>query len=162
MITDQEIDKGLFTLKIIWFAMMMSVVIYLLVGLYFESNLRSSMKKEALDIVRGVFYVIALITLIATRYVRRLFLSEKSHYQQSSQGIQHPAIRRYSMAMIVALAMSESIGVYGLVLFLLGKNRMDLFLLILVSVSAIFLYRPKRDEVISLTQGEGGKQGCIF
>jgi hypothetical protein len=31
---------------------------------------------------------------------------------------------------IASLAMSESIGIYGLVLFLLGKNSTDLYLLV--------------------------------
>jgi hypothetical protein len=152
MITDQELDKGFLTLQIIWFAMMLSVVIYFFVGLYFETNVHLPMKEEALDILRPFLYLIALITLVVTRYVRRLFLSAKGQYHQPlGQGFQHPAFRRYLIAMIVALGMSESIGVYGLVLFLLGKNRMDLYLLILVSAAAIFLYRPRRDEVIELT-----------
>jgi hypothetical protein len=40
--------------------------------------------------------------------------------------------------MIVSLAMTESVGIYGLVLFFLGKNTMDLYLLIAVSAVAMF------------------------
>jgi len=54
--------------------------------------------------------------------------------------------------MIVAWALSESIGVFGLVLFLLGKNPTDLYLLILISAVAMLIYRPRKDEVISLSQ----------
>ncbi|MGZ3569412.1 MAG: hypothetical protein ACXU9W_11555, partial [Thermodesulfobacteriota bacterium] len=42
--------------------------------------------------------------------------------------------------------------VFGLVLFLLGKNRMDLYLLILISAAALLIYRPRKDEVIGLSQ----------
>jgi len=55
--------------------------------------------------------------------------------------------------MVISLALSESIGIYGLVLFLLGKNTMDLYLFILVSAGAMIMYRPRKDELLSLAQG---------
>jgi hypothetical protein len=48
--------------------------------------------------------------------------------------------------------MSESIGVYGLILFLLGKNSTDLYLLILVSAAAMVMYRPRKEEMLNLVQ----------
>ncbi len=152
MITGQELNKGLLPLKIIWFAMLMSLVIYLFVGLYAGTHFSPLMKEDALGILRTLLYVVSLITLIATRYIRKLFLLEKGQYQQASQSLQHFALERYKIATIVALALSESIGIYGLVLFFLGKNHMDLYLLIAMSAVAMFLYRPKRDELFYLTQ----------
>lgn len=54
--------------------------------------------------------------------------------------------------MIVTLALSESIAIYGLVLFLIGKDPMDLYLLILISAAAMLIYRPKKEEVIHLSR----------
>jgi hypothetical protein len=54
--------------------------------------------------------------------------------------------------MILAWAMSESIGIFGLVLFLLAKNPTDLYLLILISAAAMLIYRPRKDDVIGLLQ----------
>jgi uncharacterized membrane protein YccC len=51
--------------------------------------------------------------------------------------------------MIVAWALLEGIGVFGLILFLLGKNPMDLYLLIMISAAAMLWYRPKKDELIN-------------
>jgi len=61
-------------------------------------------------------------------------------------------LQKYSAATIVALAMSESIGVYGLILFFLGKNSTDLYLLILISAAAMVIYRPRKDEMLNLVQ----------
>ncbi len=152
MIADQEIDKGLLNLKIIWFAMLMSLVIYLFVGLYAGARLGPSMKEDAIGILRTLLYIVSFVTLIATRYIRKLVLSRKSQYHPSSQTLQHPTLQSYTTATIAALAMSESIGIYGLVLFFLGKNSMDLYLLILISAAAIFMYRPRRDEVVTLAR----------
>ena len=154
MIADRDLKKGLLNLKITWFTMLISLVIYLVLGLYAGANLGPTMKGDVFGKVKAVFYIVSLITLIAARYLRRVLLSRKSQYQQSSLTAQHTALQTYCAATIVALGMSEAIGVYGLILFLLGKNPLDLYLLILISAGAIFMYRPRRDEVNKLA-GDG-------
>lgn len=164
MTSDQEIDKGLLNLKIIWFAMLISLVIYLVLGLYAGINFGPSMKEDAFGILRTLLYIVTFITLIATRYIRKLVLSMKGPYQRSSQTFEYPTLQRYRTAMVIALAMSESIGIYGLVLFFLGKNPIDLYLLILISAGAIFMNRPRREEVIHLVrdaQEDSSTSGAI-
>jgi hypothetical protein len=53
---------------------------------------------------------------------------------------------------IISLALCESVGIYGLVLFFLGKNTMDLYLLLGVSAAAMIYYRPRKDELLNLLQ----------
>ena len=152
MITEQELDKRLMTLRIIWFAMLMSLDIYLFVGIQVGTNVQSSINEDTLGILRTVLYAMTFAILIATRYIRKLILSGKSQVSQLAQVLKHPALQKYSAATIVALAMSESIGIYGLVLFFLGKNSTDLYLLILISAAAMVMYRPKKDAMINLAQ----------
>jgi len=52
--------------------------------------------------------------------------------------------------MIVSLALSESIGIYGLVLFLLGDSFQTLYIFISISALAMFFYRPKREDLETL------------
>jgi hypothetical protein len=152
MITDQELNKGMLILKIIWFAMLTSLGIYLFVGLRTETIVQVPMDKDTFAIIKKVLYVVAFITLIATGYIRKLFLSGKIQHRPPTQTSQHPALQKYTAATTLALAMLESIGIYGLILFLIGKNTMDLYLLIVISAVAIFIYRPRKDEVIKLAQ----------
>ncbi|OPY71863.1 MAG: hypothetical protein A4E64_03119 [Syntrophorhabdus sp. PtaU1.Bin058] len=152
MIPEQELNKGLLTMKIIWFGMLMSLAIYLFMGLQLATGLKSSIDKDNFAILRMVLYAVAFVTLIATRYIRRLVLYAKGKYRQSAQTPQHPVLQRYVGAMVVSLALSESIGIYGLVLFLLGKNTIDLYLPILVSAAAMVMYRPRKDELLSMAQ----------
>jgi len=152
VITEQELDKRLMTLRIVWFALLMSLGIYLFVGFQVGTNVQSSMNEDTLGILRTVLYAMVFAILIATRYIRTLILSGKSEVSQPAQVLKHPALQKYSAATIVALAMSESIGIYGLVLFFLGKNSTDLYLLILISAAAMVMYRPKKDAMINLAQ----------
>jgi hypothetical protein len=152
VIVEQEIDKRLMTLRIIWFALLMSLAVYLFVAIWVGTNVQPSINESTFGILRTVLYVMAIAILIATRYVRKLIMSGKSQVSQPMQAWEHLALQKYSAATIVALAMSESIGVYGLILFFLGKNSTELCLLILVSAAAMVIYRPRKDEMLSLVQ----------
>ena len=152
MITEQELNRRLMTLRIIWFALLMSLAVYLFVAIQVGTKVQSSINEEALGILRTVLYVMAFAILIAMRYVRKLIMSGKSQVSPPAQALEQLALQRYSAATIVALAMSESIGIYGLILFFLGKNSTDLYLLILISAAAIVMYRPRKDEMLNLVQ----------
>ena len=152
MITDREVDKGLLTLKVIWSAMVVSLAVYLFVGLQIAAHVRSSMDEETFGLLKMVVYIIALVTLIVTRFVRKMILSGKGPTGITAQVTRHPALQIYSTATILALAMSESIGIFGLVLFILGKNSLDLYLLLLVSAAAMFMYRPSKDDLLALSR----------
>jgi hypothetical protein len=156
MISDEELKKGLMTLNIIWIAVLMSLVIYLFVSLQVKENLQTSMNAAAFTTFKSILYGIAAITLVITRFVRKFILSSKGGNNQTVQSgkvlTQHPALSKYTIAMLVSLAMTESIGIYGLVLFFLGKNTMDLYLLIAISGVAMFFYRPNKEDIINLSQ----------
>jgi hypothetical protein len=156
MISDVEVKKGLMTLNIIWFAVLTSLVIYLFVGLQVKENLQTSMNAAAFTTFKSILYGIAAITLFITRYVRKFVLSAKGSKiftaSRGRQPTQHPSLAKYTAAMVVSLAMTESIGIYGLVLFFLGKNATDLYLLIAISGVAMFFYRPNKEDIINLSQ----------
>jgi F0F1-type ATP synthase membrane subunit c/vacuolar-type H+-ATPase subunit K len=150
MMTDQELNKGLLTLKVIWSAMLMSLAVYLFVGLQILANVQSAVTDETFGVLKRILYTIALAVLIVTRFVRKMILSGKVQNRLPAQAARHPALQTYTTATILALAMSESIGICGLVLCFLGKNPMDLYLLILISAAAMFMYRPSKEELLTL------------
>jgi hypothetical protein len=150
--TEREVDKRLMILRIIWFAMLMSLVVYLFVAIRVAANVQPSISEETFGILRTVLYIMAIAILIAAKYLRKLIMSGRSQVSQPIQALEYLALQRYSAATIVALAMSDSVGVYGLILFFLGKNSRDLYLLILVSAAAMVIYRPRKDEMLSLVQ----------
>ncbi len=157
MIRNEELGKSLLILNVIWFAMLGSLAIYLFIGLQFARNLQVSLNRDTMIIVKWVFYAMAFIILVLTPFIRKFILSAKRGDLQTVQKItspmRYPMLHKYATAMVVSWAMSESIGIYGLVLFILGKNTTDLYLLILVSAAAVCMYRPKKDEVINVSKG---------
>jgi hypothetical protein len=102
--------------------------------------------------LRTALYALGFATLIASRFVKRVILAGKGHAIGQTQTRPPSVLQRYNSAVIAPLAMSESVGIYGLVLFLLGKDESDLYLLLGISALAMVYHRPKREELASLYQ----------
>jgi len=56
-------------------------------------------------------------------------------------------LAKYTTVHIVSLALSESIGIYGLVLFFLGDGFGTLSTFLGISALAIYFHRPKKEEL---------------
>jgi len=149
MIAEQELDKGISILKVIWTALAVSLVMYVAVIPLFLRDSPIDFPAEAYPDLRMFMYGLAFATVVLSWFVRRLLLAAKLQ-AKPRQSRQHPVLQRYTTAMIVALAMSEAIGIYGLILYLLGKNQTDLYLLTALSAAAMTLYFPRKEEVSSL------------
>ncbi|HSQ36178.1 MAG TPA: hypothetical protein VLQ89_09335 [Candidatus Binatia bacterium] len=153
MITEQEMNRGMMTLKIIWSAIMMSLAIYAVVGSVITTNLPPPLGGEVFPTLRLALYAVGFATLIAARFVRKWILAGVN------RSVDPPAERpvslmpRYTAAVIATLAMSESVGIYGLVLFILGRDPADLYLLLGISAAAMVYYRPRKEELAGLDQG---------
>ncbi len=154
MITDEQLDRELSRLKIIWFGMLGSLALYLIIGLQIAPNIHISMDKNAFSVLKTVLYLFTLIIIVITRYVKRFVLSGKNQQGQGIQNFQSLTLQKYTTVMLISWALLEAIGIFGLVLFFLGKNRTDLFLFIAISAVAMLWYRPKKDELVSLARND--------
>lgn len=151
------IDKGWLTLNIVWMAMLMALVIYLFLGLYLKDQIHFSLAKEfPINILRTALYTVSIIAVILAKYIRNYMLEKKEDRNiiNKSQPLtmlnQHPAVIKYSAAVIFSLAMSESAGLFGLVLFILGNILTDLYIMLAISAAALIYYRPHKEELLDL------------
>lgn len=150
MIAEQDVDRLLAVLKIIWLALLGSLAVYVVVGRLVAPGLKSPLSAETLPVMRTALYGLGFVTLMAAAYVRRLMLAARGPAAASIQARPLSMPQKYSSAVIASLAMSESVGIYGLVLFLLGQNARDLYLLVGISAAAMFYFRPGKEELLSL------------
>jgi F0F1-type ATP synthase membrane subunit c/vacuolar-type H+-ATPase subunit K len=157
MSAEQDVNRVMAVLKIIWMALLGSLALYVVVGRLAAPDLAFTVGDEAFRMLRIALYALGSATLLAAGYVRRLILGagERSVGPDPDRRASLP--QRYSSAVIASLAMSESIGIYGLVLFLLGKNATDLYLPAGISAAAMFYFRPRKDKLLDLCQGHEGQ-----
>ena len=152
MMNGKELDRGMLVLKIIWSAMLASLAIYLFVGLQVTKNLQISTNEDTYTVFKSVLYILTCLILIATWYIRKFLLSRKGQFIQATQAPEHYTLQRYFVATIISWALSEGIGIFGFILFFLGRDTTDLYILILIAALAMFLYRPRKEDIISLAE----------
>ncbi|MBI2438869.1 MAG: hypothetical protein HYV36_08690 [Lentisphaerae bacterium] len=150
------IDKGWLTLNIVWLAMISSLVIYLLLGLYLDHVHFSIGKEFPINILRKALYAVSIIIVILAKYIRKYMLETKQArgVNRKSQPLtvsnQHPAVIKYAKAVILSLVLSESAGLFGLILFVLGHILTDLYIMLAISAAALLYYRPHKEELLNL------------
>ena len=152
MISDSTLDRRMLAMRIIWCVILVSLAIYLFVGLLVEKNLQNSLNEDTYAVFKSVLYVLTCVTLIITWYLRKFLMTRNSPSFQTNQVSESEILQKYFVASIVSWALSESIGIYGLILSLVGKNTTDLYILIFIAAIALFLYRPKKEDVIGLAE----------
>lgn len=171
MVETQEheaIDKGMLSLRVIWGAMLGSLLIYVVMchlpGLGFKSTAGSDLP---LGLLRNIFFVLGAGALITAYYIRRVILSARTDRRKPKltermvRSNTPPFVATYSTVVTVSLACSESIGIYGLVLFLLGDTFQTLYMFMIVSALAMVFYRPKREELVKLAMAYRKRDGSI-
>ncbi len=147
-----ELEKSWKTIYIIWIAMLIALFVYMLVGLSLEDKMDISIEKSILNIIRYVVYFISGVVVFSIKYVRNFILSSKNSMQGSDVISNNPAVFNYIKATIASLAMAEFVAVLGLVLFILGKNKVDLYLLVFISAVSMIIYRPFKEQMVELTR----------
>ena len=157
---EKKNDKNILTLWIIWVAMIGSLAMYIIICHLMGDEISRNAKSDLpIDMMRRILSLIAAIELLIAYYLRKFMLSGRikslGMTPTGSNAItskQPPHIARYTIAMIISLALSESIGIYGLLLFLLGDNFNTLYTFIGVAAFAMYFFRPKGYEIEMLAK----------
>ncbi len=153
----QQLNTAWKVIGIIWGALFASLAIHVAVCYLVEDQL----VPEAgfpLETMRFALYGVSAATLVVAYYLRRAMLKPGKRSSPSTAGhrpaaqIQHPAAGKYLTAMIVASALSESIGIYGVVLFFLSKDWSALYQFMIVSAAAMLYFRPRKEELFGLAE----------
>ena len=132
-------------LKIIWLALCVCLVVYVAVGLLVPgANFEDSDRPGFMEQVRLALIIAASAAFAGSFFVRKLLIERA----RSTLGTN--VNTAYVGAVIVSLAMSESIGIMGLVLKLLGDPSDAFYYFISASAFALFLNRPQKHQLEEL------------
>jgi hypothetical protein len=152
----EQLDKAWVIIRIIWGVLMGSLAVYLLVGISMKDQLKPMGAGFPIETLKIVLFAMSILTFFIIYFIRKAMLqisisgSASPFMQNASTQIQNPAAGKYLYAIIVAMALSESMGVYGLVLFFLSKDPGVLYQFIVMSAISMFYYRPRKEELLQL------------
>jgi hypothetical protein len=155
---EEKADKGLKNLNFIWVAMLGFLALYTFLGFFLKNSLEITTRDPSFHTtLKWTLYLVSAATFFLALFLRRMLINSSrtlKGWTQEATGQPHPAVARYSTAVVLSLAVAESIGVYGLILCLFFHNLTDLISLIALSAVAMILLRPKRDELFGLMKAK--------
>lgn len=143
-----DLENSWKSIYIIWIAMLIALFVYMLVGLSLEDKIDVPVDKSVINVVRYVVYFLSGLIIFSIKYVRKFILGSKNSDNNSAYS-SGPAVIQYIKATITSMAMAEFVAVLGLVLFILGKNKVDLYLLVFLSAAAMIIYRPFKEQMVN-------------
>ena len=151
----EQLEKGIKTLYIIWLAMLASLGVYLGICEFLKKDWPLDIDPSLpIETIRYALAAVSGATLMGSYFFRRHLIQNKVFFKPSSTTLrqrQHPAVARYTVAVVVSLALAESVGIYGFVLFLLSKDSLILYQFMGISTVAMIYFKPDKDELMAVS-----------
>lgn len=132
--------------------MLVMLAALLIVCLTLGEQIQQPLPEAQRVLIRTIFYVVAIITFPLTNLIRYIQL-RLNQTMPFSHGTANEAKSRYLVTIIVSMSLIESVGVFGLVMFILGDNVNTLYIFTGLSALGLFLYRPKVEEYARIVDG---------
>jgi hypothetical protein len=157
MLQKQELDqinKGFTKIMVIWIALVGSLVFYLVICKAAESQVQVSMEDSRLEVFKYALFIMSALTLAGAYLLRKILMGKVARPVQGGalQPDAHPAVGKYLIVIVIVMALSESIGIYGMVLFFISKDAMSLYQLMTLSAAAMVVFRPRKEELINMAE----------
>ena len=152
--TDKKsIEQGFLKIFIIWCALLFSLIFYLVIAHLIGDEIRKgTVNQMPMALFSNTLVCISIVQIIIIVILRKKMLSKptlkKIGERNSIASEQLPIITQYTLVTIISSAIAETIGIYGLVLYLFGGNINLFYGFLAVSAVLMIIYRPKKDEII--------------
>jgi len=145
--SEQEIQADLLGAGIIRAVALMSLVAIVAVCHIYAEQIQFAYELQDRVVLRTILYVVAIFSFPLMKFVRhvlvRLNQTSKAHKSAKS---------RYLFTIFISMLFCESIGLYGLLMYVLGDSFNTLYIFVGLSALAMFLYQPKKEEYLSIVQ----------
>ena len=114
---------------------------YVYICHYTGTEWQQGVSEQQRVVIRTIFYILTIIGFPLINLLRHIQL----RLNQTMPGPK-PAKNRYFLTILISMTLAESIGVMGLVMYILGDDFNTFYIFIVLSTLAVFLYRPKISE----------------
>jgi len=159
--TDKWIDKKMIVVKIITGLFLMSLLVAGSLVYWAVLSGKIVPKMYGNITFKLIITVVAIMTGIFSFIMRGMLLSEKNLLKMNKKftspdpsiNTEHYTIfQKYFMGYIVLLALSESVGMYGLLLMMTTADKLYLFGLLMLSAILMFVHFPRREKIEGMIQ----------
>ena len=151
----RQLKAGMFKVWTVWIAMFLTLVLSLIFVFLLGKNVEQMHHPRTIRQITLILYGVAAVGLILAYFIRKYMLHRASSKPLSEEtgntpGQISPYIARYKPAVVVSLAIAETIAAFGLTIFFMNGNMSTFLIFLAIALIGLFLYRPKFEEVEKL------------
>ncbi len=146
-ISEQQLQSDLLSSGIVRGVGLLSLMAIIVVCHFYANKIQLGFEEQQRIFIRTILYVVAILTFPVMKFVRHVML----RLNQTSKSKNSPK-SRYRFTIIISMLVAESIGLYGLIMFILGDSYNTLYIFIMLSALAMFLYKPDQQEYRGLIE----------
>ncbi len=151
----RQLKAGMFKVWTVWIAMFLTLVLALIFAFLLGGDVEQRHHPLHIRQITQVLYGVSIVGLILAYFIRKYMLhraSSKPLPEETSNapGQVSPYIARYKPAVVVSLAIAESVAAFGLTIFFMDGNLITFLIFLAIALVGLFLYRPKFEEVEKL------------
>jgi len=153
-ISEQQLQSDLLSAGVIRAVGLMSLIALVAVCHIYADKIQIALDEQQRVVIRTILYIVAITTFPVMKFVRHVLL----RLNQTMSGNKSPK-SRYMLTIIISMLVAESIGIYGFVMYILGDSYNTLYIFIMLSALAMFLYKPDQQEYKTLVESLEAKTG---
>jgi hypothetical protein len=127
--------------------MLLMLFSYVSICLYLGPELQLGYAEEQRIIIRSILYIVAIATMPLTNLIRHIML----RLNQTMPG-ETTAKIRYFITVLVSMTLVETIGMFGILMFILGDDYNTLYIFTVISILGLYIQRPKQAEYIAIAE----------
>ncbi len=109
------------------------------------AEIQINIAEEQRIVIRSILYAVAIILFPLSNLLRHILL----RLNQTMPG-SRSAQSRYLITTFITLAMIETVGVLGLIMFILGDDYNTLYIFSTLAALGLFLHRPKAEDYLQI------------
>lgn len=151
-LSEQQLQSDLLMAGVIRALALMSLIALVVICHTYGNKIQLGMDEQQRILIRTILYVVAITTFPLMKFMRHVLL----RLNQTAKG-NKTAKSRYLVTIFVSMTVAASIGIYGFVMFILGDSFNTLYIFILLSALAMYLYQPKIEEYQAIIKSLAAK-----
>ncbi len=145
--TEQALQADLLLAGISRAMSLISLIILVAVCHFYTDSIQIRIEEDDRIVLRTIFYVLAILTFPIMKFIRHVLLRLNQISTSESS-----AKSRYLTTIIISMVISESMGIYGFIMYILGDSFNTLYIFVGLSAFAMFLYKPDINEYRQLVE----------
>jgi len=144
-ISEQQMQSDFLISGIIRAGALIGLIAMVMICHFYAEQIQLNFEVQDRIVLRTVLYVVAILSFPLMKFVRHVLM----RLNQTSKG-NKTAKYRYLLTIFISMTLAEGLGLFGVLMYVLGDNYNTLYIFVGLSALAMYLYQPSKEEYASI------------